>query len=703
MAKGKKIQESSSSESTSEEESASPPPKRKSAENSGDEQIRKAKGHQNSDRGPRRGPARGPSRFRAGNAPRAQERTKSKREDSSDENDPIEEDDSNAEIAQGSMRRSPKARGKLPARQGQRSTKAAKPMRAMTTVDDDEDGHSDDAQDLPQGPSENAKGKMVRGILTPIEPDAARDEMDDEMRQVIALSHSEAQSAWPPELGFEEQLRMVMEQSITDIGGAHASSSRNEDEEEALRQIVEDSRREHEKQERIRARRVRQQQKEEDELARVIRESEETAAEDFRKHAERMSLGRDTVHGTPSWTESNTNVGNREESSPSAPAARARAQAASATAAKSDEPKKNFIRSFIGSPARASSSKKKARAKSTLHSVPENAVASSSSGPAPLTTRTKTKSNPSSTSASKAATHPPPSQALTVVAPDLRKPPIEPPALIALCDAAFPKDTAIDLAIAASKDSASIYSVQQGSDEDWDPAMAAAVAQSRAEATPALDITETGLDEPPPDYSTSANDRLINHMKFTTSDYRQEKIGQRLRITPEIWEIMRLYRELMTYYATIQKLNGEDVAKDRLGKPYPFTVEPAPPANAAELDAEDKDPMLQNSRPALRDDTAGPQLTESATHFMENLPSSARPLAKQMQDQSRMISQSRMPGSRPRQRPEAHMRKLNALPIMEEEEEEEHGGSSRAVMEEGVGERTRKRMQRDSRYRRSGI
>ncbi|KAL8712786.1 MAG: hypothetical protein Q9220_002994 [cf. Caloplaca sp. 1 TL-2023] len=545
------------------------------------------------------------------------------------------------------------------------------------TFPEDSDGYGDGAQDSPKAPAKKAKGKLAQRALTSTEPDAAGDDIgdiDDGMRQVLALSQREAQSTRPPELSFEEQLRLVMEQSMAEAGSAQASSSRKEEEdEEALRQIMEDSRREHEAQERIRAKRAKRQQDEEDELARVIRESQETAAEDFRKHAARMSSGGDTVQRTPSRTESNTDAGN------SAPAA------TPATAMKPKERRKSFVRSVIGSPLRVSSLNKKTKPSSTT------------------------------TTTTKPAALPPPSRTVVAIPVHLRKPPIEPPALIALCDAAFPADTATDLAIAASKNSASIYSVQQAPDDDYDPALAAALAASAQEATPALDITETGIDEPPPGYSASATDKLVNHMKFTTSDYRREKIGFRMRITPPIWNIMRLYRELMIYYATIQKLNGEDVAKDRWGKPIPLAIEPAPPTAAAasavastaegsatELAVEDTNPTLQNSRPKLRDDTAPPQLTESATHFMANLPISARPLAKRMQDQSRLVSQSRVPGSRPRQRPEPHMRKLNNLPIMEEEEEGEDKGG-RAVREEGVGERTRRRMQRDSGYRRSGI
>ncbi|KAI4168662.1 MAG: hypothetical protein LQ343_006243 [Gyalolechia ehrenbergii] len=589
---------------------------------------------------------------------------------------------------------------------------------------------SEDTEVEPRRPLRNPPQSVRRRSSSPVEFDPVEpgdyiEGVDDQMRQALAESIKEAQAARPSEEdAFEEQLRRVMEASKADAA-TNRRSPNVPDEEEMLLRIIEESQREHEKQEHKKARRERelaQQQEEEfaralkasqraarasglheeeEELARAISLSEAAATEDVRRAAERMAIGRTTSTRTASWTESNLASRQRgpSEAEASPTTLTAPAEASPKPAVKPAKPKGGIAQSIREgwSNARKPSRKRKSTSqRPALNTVPENAIASSSA-----TARPKASTN--TQAAAKTNTeppNPPTSQALI----SLREPPIKPETLISMCEAAFPRDPGISAALAASKTTYAISTVQN-TEEVSDPDMAAAVALSLASHQEnedgALDIQDTGLDDPPPSYFGSEDDKIVNHLRYTSSDYRREQPGKRKPINDDILKIMRLYKDLLAFYAEIEALdaNGKGKGKATLALPAPAATssegnknepDPSPPEAAESL--------AETSRPALRSETEIAAPPTSGANFMATLPPSARGAVARMQMQSQLVSQSKLPGSRPRQKPERHMRVMGTLPIVREDGE---GGEAQ---EEGrMGRGTARKVKKDSGYRRSGL
>ncbi|KAL8897095.1 MAG: hypothetical protein Q9207_007385, partial [Kuettlingeria erythrocarpa] len=305
---------------------------------------------------------------------------------------------------------------------------------------------------------------------------------------------------------------------------------------------------------------------------------------------------------------------------------------------------------------------------------------------------------------------------------------------------AFPQDPGIVAALAASKKSASIYSVQHG--EVFDPVGAAQLAQveeasrlehERTHGGP-LDMTDIGLDDPPPNYrSIKAKDKhgkvredpIIDHFKSTTTDYRREQWGSKKPLTDQILEIMLAYRLLLAWEAEFGPPDTKGRRKPspfgaiqvpvRLpnargkGKPSPFlALLPAsndPPAlsraeqktiaatPAAAAPPEVAESLGETVRPALRDELAMAMPTAATQRLIASaVPGHLRTQARKMQAHSQMVSQSNLQGWRKRKEPEAHMLPFAKLPIVPEERPQvARAGSS------GGGRR------RDPGYRRSGI
>ncbi|KAL8944932.1 MAG: hypothetical protein Q9216_000093 [Gyalolechia sp. 2 TL-2023] len=556
----------------------------------------------------------------------------------------------------------------------------------------------------------------------PIEPDASVEGIDDQMHQALAASLKETQVIQPSEEDdFEEQLRRVMEASTADTAINHRSPDVT-DQEELLRRIIDESQKEHEKQERRKARRERElAQQQEDEFARALKASQRAARassgmEEEEELAKAISLSqaalaedvqraaRRTSAHTASWTETNLASRQREPSEAEAPpptTPAAPTEAGPQPAAKPPKPKGGIaqsIRRGLSNARKPSTKRKPTKPQPALDAIPENAVASSSTSPRP-------EASTNTQAATKTNTKPPPpapSQALI----SLRGPPIKPETLISMCEAAFPRDPGISAALAASKTSYAISTVQN-TDEVSDPEMAAAVAMSLASHEQnedgALDIQDTGLDDPPPSYFGSEDDKVMNHTRFTSSDYRREQPGTRKPITDDILEIMRLYRDLLAFYAEVEALEASSKGKAAtLALPAPPTTTssegdqteadpPPPPPEAAES-------LTETSRPALRAETEIAAAPTSAAHFMDTLPPSARGAVARMQMQSQLVSQSKLPGSRPRQKPGRHMQVMGRLPIVREDSED--GGTQ----EEGrMGKGTARKVKKDSGYRRSGL
>ncbi|KAL8937469.1 MAG: hypothetical protein Q9211_003680, partial [Gyalolechia sp. 1 TL-2023] len=484
-----------------------------------------------------------------------------------------------------------------------RSTKAKGPL------------SSEDAEVEPRRPPRNPPKPVRRrspslAELNPVEPTLL-----SKMRQALAASLKESQAARPSEEDdFEEQLRRVMEASKAD-GATSRRPPSVPDEEEMVRRIIEESHKEHEKQERKKARRERelaQQQEEEfaralkasqraarasghheeeEELARAISLSEAAATEDVRRAAERMAVGRTTNTRTASWTESNLASRQRgsseAETSPTTPTAPA--EASPKPAATPAKPKRGIaqsIREGLSSARKPSTKRKPTTRRPALNPSPENAVASCSTPARPRAAQAATKANTE-------PSNPPLSQALI----SLREPPIKPETLISMCEAAFPRDPGISAALAASKTTYAISAVQH-TEEVSDPDMAAAVALSLASHQEsedgALDIQDTGLDDPPPSYFGSEGDPIVNHFRYTSSDYRREQPGTKKPINGGILKIMRLYRDLLAFYAEVdaRDATGKGKAKATLALPAP-PAGPDPEGNS--MPGTDTDSLAETS------------------------------------------------------------------------------------------------------------
>ncbi|KAL8921136.1 MAG: hypothetical protein Q9208_005889 [Pyrenodesmia sp. 3 TL-2023] len=601
----------------------------------------------------------------------------------------------------------------------------------------------------------------------PIEPDPSLEEMDEQTRQAIAASLREPQAPVSYEGDFdEEELRKVMEESMLSAS-TQPNPSFLPDDEEDLQQLMETSKREYEAQQRererteaeltrrqeedlLRAMELSQReaqksghQAEEEALAKAKRLNHAANAEGVRRGAERMALERHTSTRSKSYTE--TSINSRQCGSSTTPSAPANpttpTEVPPKPAAEPAKPKKSVLQSTTGSlssTSRKPSVKGKPKSKaSTLAAIPEDAVASSST-PSPsggVATISASGAEPSKEVAL-AVTTPasPPSQAL-VLAP-LRPPPIEPSALIALCEKAFPQDPAIAEALAASKTSAAIYDVQHGDDAVEAAQFARLMDESRLEHERThggpLDMTDIGLDDPPPTYHSIKVEGkdgrvkehpIINHFKNTTSDYRREQWGYKKPLTDQILEIMLAYRLLLEWEAEFGPSDKKGRRKPSpfgpvkvpvslpdargKGKPSPFlALLPAsndPPASTAEQKAMEATPIAappevaesleETVRPVLRDELAMATPTPATQRVMASaVPRHMQAQARKMQAHSQMVSQSNLQGWRRRKEPEAHMLAFAGLPIEPEERPQvARAGSS------GGGKK------REPGYRRSGI
>ncbi|KAL8770804.1 MAG: hypothetical protein Q9194_005082 [Teloschistes cf. exilis] len=293
-----------------------------------------------------------------------------------------------------------------------------------------------------------------------------------------------------------------------------------------------------------------------------------------------------------------------------------------------------------------------------------------------------------------------------------------------MCERAFPPDRAIATAIRNSQRTAYIETVQNGANE-YNEQLAAAHAQVHQDRP--ADITDVGLDDPPPDYHTSSRDRRLDARRWTTSDYRREQPGYRKEISPEIREIMRLYGELKAYLKFIEPPDSKGEKMER-EKQERLLLLPQPPPSTTPADGsvvvtsrkgkgketdDDDDAAAQIPPPEIADSLddifrpgrcaeVGGTPSASARNYAANLPTAAaRQRAMEQQSHSAAISASRLPNSRSR-RPKAwepQVERFGRLAIMEEEDEEEPQGRAEDRMSKG----TARRVRQDRNYRRSGI
>ncbi|KAI4253023.1 MAG: hypothetical protein LQ352_003946 [Teloschistes flavicans] len=601
--------------------------------------------------------------------------------------------------------------------------------------------------------------------FSPIEPDSPTEDMDDELRRALAASQAESQPVRPSEDDdFEEQMRQVMEASKAEAAAQERRASRQLDEEEQLRRLMERSEKEHKAQERAKARREREEAqrqqeefervlqesqraaqrsghlKEENEFERAIRLSQVTHNADVRKAAERMADQRETAPLSPSWTEGRLQSGRHQGGSPSTSVPPSPTPTEQAPSTSSPKLRRGISQRIMSG---LSGSKKvitKPRSSSVLAPIPETAAAGPSSAPPPANVSSSKAVIKTPSSSTALTTHQKARPAIpdadlpsspTPATPFIPgKPPIKPDRLIAMCERAFPPDPAIAAAIRNSQRTASIETVQNSANE-YDEQLAAVLAESAAHAQthedrPA-DITDVGLDDPPPEYHTSSRDRRIDARRWTTSDYRREQPGYKKAISPEIREIMRLYGELQAYLKCVEPPDprGEKIEREKQERllllpslppgadTSSITVVPSRKGKekATDDDAtavtttpppEIADSLDDMSRPRGRAEVGGTP-SASARNYAANLPTAAaRQRAMEEQKHSAAVSASRLPNSRPR-RPKTwdpQVERFGRLSIMEEEDEAEEA-LGRA--EERMSKGTAKRVRQDRSYRRSGI
>ncbi|KAI4285699.1 MAG: hypothetical protein L6R38_000437 [Xanthoria sp. 2 TBL-2021] len=533
---------------------------------------------------------------------------------------------------------------------------------------------------------------------------------EEQMRRAIALSLAQPASTRPSEEPDEEkQMRWAMEASTTHAEASARPSSSANAEAEYLRKLKE-SQDDHEALQRRRAQEAEKIQENEAYLARVLKESPneahasghqngevneedrleeilrlsmETAAEDQRRAEERMRWT------SRSWTENNPRAMERGEKPQESSSSAAPPAPSNDPAADSPKPKARKFKNPL------SQGKKKTKT-SALDAVPEDTVATSSSS-RPLRTGSSSGDNPQPDNSRAIAIRQskPIPEATSQALVELREPPIKIETLIAMCERAFPQDGAIAQAMKDSQKSDYIYRVQHGDEED-ERNYAAAVALSEQDKEPDPDISEIGVTqgEEAPAYRKSAQDKVIDHFKYTSSDYRNEKAGTRKPITKEIWEIMRQYQVFVAWAKGI-----DPKGKSKEGGQLVITPPTLPSSSTtnSSAPAEVNSSLDETTRPSLREDFAVPN-PEEVSHVMRKVDPKNRTAQRLMQNQSHAIGQSRMTGVRPRPRPEAHMSPFGRLPIMVEGNEQV-AEASRGQMAKS----TARKVKRNANYKRSGI
>ncbi|KAL8789620.1 MAG: hypothetical protein Q9213_001056 [Squamulea squamosa] len=511
------------------------------------------------------------------------------------------------------------------------------------------------------------------------------DDYEEQMRRVIALSLSEQRSAGPSNDPDEDADYL---RSIEESQREHEAQQRKKSQE--ANELAQNNERDFERareESQEAARGLFQQNGEEggeDEFQRALRLSMETHATDIQKAAERFSQQRDSI--TP-WL-SLAALGHR---------ARERTVEVPAESSSADAPASRVERSTPipkpeSSKAKRPSTQKKKGKTSALNAVPENGIATSPAhGPSRRRMTSATVAESSNNQAIAIRESEPISERTLQARIDLDEPPVTLATLITMCESAFPKDASVEEAMKLSQES---YNIERAEYDD-DPILAGMLAESAANAAPPPDIQETGLsnDERPPSYLDSAVHPVVDHTKFTSSDYRNEKQGTKMPITKEIREIIRQYQ---VYNAWAKQRYPE-------GKSKEGSLHITPPALPASATTDPNAPAEVNAsldeivRPALREEFTAPQ-PEASASIMATVAPKHRAVAQRMQNQSRMIGQSRLPGSRPRVKPEAHLIPFGRLQIMEEENEQ--------VMEASrgqMGRATARKVKANPNYKRRGI
>ncbi|KAL8850178.1 MAG: hypothetical protein Q9221_004864 [Calogaya cf. arnoldii] len=502
----------------------------------------------------------------------------------------------------------------------------------------------------------------------PQSEDPPDESYEEQLHKALLLSLEQPPSTRPSEApSEEEQMRWAMEDFKTEAEASARPSSSANAEAKYLRKLKE-SQDDFEALQRRRAKEAEDIRQSEAHLARVLKES---AREEIR---------------TRSWTKNNPRAIERGDK-PEASWTSAISAPSTVPAPKSQRAKATKIID--------PSSREKKKKTPKLNAVPEDTDAISSS-PRPLRTGSSLGNHPQPDKSQAVAIRKsrPIAEATSQALIELREPPIKIEILIAMCERAFPQDEVINRVMKESQKTDFIHRVQYGEDED-EFMMARVIALSLKDKPGEADLSETGVakGEEAPAYRESAQDKVIDHFKYTSSDYRNEKAGTRKPITSEIWEIMRLYQD---FVAWAKGIDPKGKSKEGQLMIMPPTLSSSSTANSS-APAEVNSSLGEITRPSLREDFAVPN-AEEANHVMRNVQPVHRAAQRLMQNQSRAIGQSWLHGSRPRARPEAHLRPFGRLPIPVEDNEQ-----VAEVSQGQMAKSTARKVKKNPGYKRSGI
>ncbi|KAL9035208.1 MAG: hypothetical protein Q9180_004982, partial [Flavoplaca navasiana] len=361
---------------------------------------------------------------------------------------------------------------------------------------------------------------------------------EEQIRKALALSLSQPALPRPSEEATEEeQMRWAMEEHEKHAKASARPSSSADTDADYLRKLKE-SQDDHEALLARRAEEAEAIRKNEADLARVMRESQDDTGAPHHQNEQidgvdglemALRLSAEEERRTRSWTENNPRAQERDHPDLSSTAT----QPAPLTEPAAEPPKPKETRPST------TGTKKTKKKRSALAAVPEDTVPTSSRSRPARTASSSGTGRESGNSQAIAIQQKDMPEASSQALRELQEPPVKIETLIAMCERAFPEDPVMKQAKKDSERSAAIHRAQYGDDENAQ--YQAAVAQSLADASPAADISEAGVVEgtQAPPYLASERDKVVDHFRYTSSNYRNEEAGDLKEINKEIWDIMR--------------------------------------------------------------------------------------------------------------------------------------------------------------------
>ncbi|KAL9634505.1 MAG: hypothetical protein Q9204_002976 [Flavoplaca sp. TL-2023a] len=558
---------------------------------------------------------------------------------------------------------------------------------------------SSSQDDEPDNPT-SRRPKKAKGVgmhdeetarPSPQSGNSPEESYEEQIRKALALSLSQPALPRPSkEATEEEQMRWAMEEHEKYAKASARPSSSADTDADYLRKLKE-SQDDHEALLARRAEEAEAIRKNEADLARVMRESQLDA--DATRHQNEqidgvdglemaLRLSAEEERRTRSWTENNPRAQERDHPDLSSTAT----QPTPLTEPAAEPPTPKETRPST------TGTKKTKKKRSALAAVPEDSVPTSSrSGPARTASSSGT-GRASRNSQAIAIRRKEMPEATSQALRELQEPPVKIETLIAMCERAFPEDPGIKEAKKESERTAAIHLAHYG---DENAQIQAATALSLQAAGPAADISEKGVVEgtQAPSYLASERDKVVDHFLYTSSNYRNEEAGDLKEINKEIWDIMRKYQKFAAWAKAMDPKGKAKQGRLMITAPTPTDSSATNSSVAAAQDSQ----LDETSRPSLREDFSVPNAQE-ADHVISHIAPGNRTTALRMQNQSRAIGQSRLPGSRPRTKPGSYMAPFGRLPIMVEENEQV-AEASRGQMDRSTARKVRK----NASYKRSGM